>query len=272
MKVLNGTELAGYIKERQAKQVRALRQSHKIVPKLVIVQTRPNPVIDKYVGLKKAYGEDILIEVQHKLVKQDEALGLIKKLNDDNSVHGIIIQLPLEDKSKTDELVNAVAPEKDVDGLGEGAMFDPATPMAINWLLSGYNVELAGKNIVVVGRGRLVGAPLVSMWQNSGLKVTAIGRDTEDLGIALKEADVIVTAAGVSGLIKSDMIPLGAVVVDAATSSESGKIVGDVAPGVRKRSDLTITPERGGVGPLTVTALFDNVIRAARKRAGTLAN
>jgi methylenetetrahydrofolate dehydrogenase (NADP+) / methenyltetrahydrofolate cyclohydrolase len=266
---LNGAELAGYIKERQAKQVSALRQAHSTTPKLAIVQTRHDPVIDKYVGLKKAYGDDILVEVESHAPLQDEALELVKKLNQDDSVHGIIIQLPLEDTSQTDELVNAVAPEKDVDGLGKQALWDPATPMAINWLLTGYNVELRGKQIAIVGKGRLVGGPLADMWQGSNLDVTVLTKNTEDIGVELKKADIIVTAAGSPGLITSDMIPLGAVVVDAATSSESGKIVGDVAPDVRKRSDLTITPERGGVGPLTVTALFDNVIRAARKRVET---
>jgi methylenetetrahydrofolate dehydrogenase (NADP+)/methenyltetrahydrofolate cyclohydrolase len=266
MKLLNGSELAGYIKERQAKQVRALRQASGIHPKLAIIQVKDDPVIGKYVGLKKAYGEDILVDVEQHLVKQDKAPELIKKLNTDKSVHAIIIQLPLVDTSQTDELVNAVAPEKDVDGLGKEPRFDPATAMAIHWLLTGYNVELNGKNIVIVGRGRLVGAPLARMWQSSGLQVTLLGRDTPDVGVALKDAHIIVSATGVPGLIKSDMVPLGAVVVDAGTASEGGVIIGDVSPEVRERDDVTVTPIRGGVGPLTVTALFDNVIRAAREQ------
>ena len=93
-------------------------------------------------------------------VAQKEAKALLNKLSNDDSVHGIIVQLPLEDISQTEEIVNLVAPEKDVDGLGSGAKFDPATPLAILWLLAGYNVELAGKQVLLVGRGRLVGAPL----------------------------------------------------------------------------------------------------------------
>lgn len=265
MKSLNGNELAGYIKERQAKQVRALRQAHHVSPKLAIVQTIDDPVIDMYIRLKQRYGEDILVDVELHKVDQSEALETIKKLNQDETVHGIIVQLPLAEPSQTDELVNAVDPAKDVDALGEHATLDPATPMAINWLLTGYNIDLAQKKIVIVGNGRLVGAPLAKMWQNSGYDVTVADISTENIPELVKSSDIVVTAAGSPGLITSDMLRPDVVVVDAATSSEDGKIVGDVAPEVRERHDLAITPEKGGVGPLTVTALFDNVIRAAQK-------
>ena len=264
MKLLNGSELAGFIKERQAKQVRALRQAHGVFPKLAIIRTGENPVIDVYVRLKKTYGEDILIDVEVHQVPQADAREAISSLNTDPSVHGIILQLPLDDPAETDELINLVAPEKDVDALGTDSSFDAATPMAINWLLAGYNVSLPGKKIVIVGAGRLVGAPLAKMWRNSGLEITTVEEPSDELGTILREAEVIVTATGVAGLIKSDMVRPDAVLVDAGTSSEGGKIVGDVDPEVRERHDITITPEKGGVGPLTVAALFDNVIRAAR--------
>lgn len=268
MKLLNGSELAGYIKERQAKQVRALRQAHRVLPKLAIVQTIDDPVIDMYVRLKRRYGEDVLVDVELHKIDQSEAVAVIERLNADESVHGIIVQLPLAEPSQTDELVNLVKPDKDVDALGENAKLDPATPMAINWLLAGFSVELAQKKIAIVGNGRLVGAPLARMWRNSGYDVTVIDRSTENPGEVIKNSDVIVTAAGSPGMITSDMLRPGVVVVDAATASEDGKIVGDVAPDVRERHDLTITPERGGVGPLTVVALFDNVIRAATLVSG----
>jgi methylenetetrahydrofolate dehydrogenase (NADP+)/methenyltetrahydrofolate cyclohydrolase len=264
MKLLNGADLADFIKERQAKQVRGLRQAWHVQPKLAIIQTVDSPVIDTYVRLKRAYGEDILIDVELHKVTEDEAMELIPRLNVDEAVHGIIVQLPLNDTSRTDELVNAVAPDKDVDALGVSAAFDPATPMAINWLLAGYNVDLQQKKIVIVGEGRLVGAPLARMWRNSGYDITVVGEPTDELASIVKKAAVIVSATGVPSLITSDMLAPEAVVVDAGTASEDGKIVGDVAPDVRERHDLTITPARGGVGPLTICALFDNVIRAAR--------
>ena len=264
MKLLNGSELAGYIKERQAKQVRNLRQEHHVAPRLAIVQTIDDPVIDTYVRLKRHYGEDILVDVDLHKIPQDQAEETIRTLNDDPLVHGVIVQLPLAEPSQTQMLVDLVIPTKDVDALGEHATLDPATPLAINWLLAGYNVDLDSKKIVIVGNGRLVGAPLARMWRDSGYDVTVISRSTEDVSAIIKQADVIVTAAGAPGLVTSDMVKLGAVVVDAATASEDGKIVGDVAAEVRERHDLVITPEKGGVGPLTVTALFDNVIQAAR--------
>lgn len=264
MKSLNGSELASFIKERQARQVRALRQAHHVIPKLAIVQTIDNPVIDAYVALKKRYGADILVEVETYKIDQDQLLGVVERLNGDDSVHGVIIQLPLADEAATQASVDAVAPAKDVDGLGSGAILDPATPLAINWLAAGYNIELSGKRIALVGNGRLVGAPLSRMWQASGYDVTVFDEHSQDMESRLPEFDVIVTAAGVPSLIHSDLVKQGAVVIDAGTAAEHGKIVGDVAADVRQRDDVSITPEKGGVGPLTVTALFDNVIRAAQ--------
>lgn len=264
MKILDGAELAGFIKERQLKQVRALRQSWRVLPRLAIIQTTDASVIDMYVRLKQAYGADILVEVDIYKISQADLFSQIETLNADDFVHGIIIQLPLVDTSQTDTAVNAVASEKDVDGLGKGTSFTPATAMAIDWLLAGYNVALEGKVIAIVGNGRLVGAPLARLWRSFGLKVTIYDDTTADLASALRTAEIIVTATGVPSLITRDMVQPGAVVVDAGTASEHGKIVGDVSADVRELDDITITPQKGGVGPLTVAALFDNVIQAAR--------
>ncbi|HKX72945.1 MAG TPA: bifunctional 5,10-methylenetetrahydrofolate dehydrogenase/5,10-methenyltetrahydrofolate cyclohydrolase [Candidatus Saccharimonadales bacterium] len=263
MRILDGLDLASFVKERQLHQVRGLRQAHNIIPKLAIIRTSEDSRIAAYVRLKKAYGDDISVEVEEHFVPQTEALDLIKRLNADDSVTGMIVQLPLADPAHTSELLNAVAPEKDVDGLGENAILDPATPLAILWLLAGYNVEVKGKNIVVIGQGRLVGAPLTKMLRASGCTVTTVTRETDDLVAAVRSGDIIISAAGSPGLLTSAMIQPGAVVVDAGVATDKGKLVGDIAPDVRDRHDLIITPEKGGVGPLTVTALFDNVIRAA---------
>lgn len=266
MKLLNGSELASYIKERQARQVRALRQAHKIEPKLAIVLTIDNPVIDIYIKMKKKYGEDTQIDVDLYRIKQAEAAGVITRLNQDDTVHGIIVQLPLEDPAQTEEIVNLVAPEKDVDALGEKAEFDPATPMAIMWLLAGYNVELRGKKILLVGRGKLVGGPLEKLLKTSDYEVEVADRKETDLKSRTLGADVIITATGSPAILSADMVKQNAVVVDAGVASESGKTVGDISPDMYERDDLTITPAKGGVGPLTVCALFENVIQAARKR------
>lgn len=264
MKILNGSELAGFIKERQLHQSRSIRQSGGVTPRLAIVRTGDSQVTDTYLRLKKEYGEDIEVEVEVFSVANEALYEQIKVLNDDKKVHGIIIQLPLADTTQTDEAVRLVAPAKDVDGLGDNSAFVPATALAIDWLLAGYNVDLTGKKIAIVGKGRLVGAPLAKLWKSSGFDVLVCDSKTADLGAVLREADVIVTATGIPGLVTSDMIQPGATVVDAGTASENGIIVGDLAEDVRKRADISITPIRGGVGPLTVSALFDNVLQAAR--------
>ena len=267
MRSLNGKELSGFIKERQAHEVRSLRQAHGITPKLAIIQCKDDPVINTYVRLKKQYGADILIDVDIYVIPQSEIAKLLQKLNKADSIHGIIVQLPLTDTSQTEEIVSKVAPEKDVDALGNNAEFEPATPMAILWLLAGYNVDLRGKKILLLGRGKLVGKPLERMLMSEGHDVQTAGRDVKDLSSVTKQADIIISATGNPGILRSNMIKENSVVVDAGTASESGKVVGDVAPEVYERDDLTITPVKGGVGPLTVCALFENTIRAARRAA-----
>lgn len=265
MKILNGSDLAGFIKERQAKAVRGLRQAGGVSPKLAIIQCKDDPVINTYVRLKKQYGADIQVDVDVHFVEQKDIPDLLQQLNYDDSVHGIIVQLPLTDTSQTDEIVNMVAPTKDVDALGKEALFTPATPQAILWLLAGYNVELNGKRILLVGRGKLVGEPLEKMLKDSGQQVEVIDREATDLGQHTKDADVIITATGSPAILYANMIKQNAVVVDAGVASEEGKTVGDLAEDVYARDDLTITPKKGGVGPLTVCALFENVIQAARQ-------
>jgi methylenetetrahydrofolate dehydrogenase (NADP+)/methenyltetrahydrofolate cyclohydrolase len=264
MKMLNGSELAPYIKERQAAQVRRLIQADGITPKLAIVVTVENPVIDVYMRLKQRYGTDIGAEVEVHRAKQTGVKELLNTLSNDAGVTAIIVQLPLEDPSQTDEIVNLVPPQKDVDGLGSESKFDPATALSILWLLAGYNIDLVGKQVLLVGHGKLVGAPLEKLLLASGITPQIADKHTQDLKKEALQADVIITATGVHGVLQPDMIKQGAVVVDAGVASEGGKTVGDLAPEVYDRDDLTLTPLKGGVGPLTVCALFDNVIRAAQ--------
>lgn len=264
-KILSGAELAGYIKERQARQVRALRQAHQVFPKLAIIKSLGvSSVIDTYIKMKQEYADDILIETEVFELSEDEMISQIARLNSDDAVQGMIVQLPLADKSRTDEIVNLIAPAKDVDGLGLKSQFISATAEAIDWLLTGYDINLAGKAVTIVGNGRLVGAPLVKLWQSNGHEVVVLDEFSENITATLRKSDVIVSATGVSGLIKSQDIRPGTVVIDAGTTSESGKIKGDVSADVYARNDLIITPKKGGVGPLTIALLFDHLITAAR--------
>ena len=275
MRFLNGAELRDFIKERQAKQVRALRQSWRVFPKLVIFYSSKNPVTETYMRLKENYGADILVEVERREVEISKLKEEIQKANINEDIHGIIVQLPLENKNgeklsknETEAILSEISKEKDVDGLN-GGNFIPATAQAINWLLAGYNISLENKKIAVVGQGKLVGAPLSKMFEDSGVDVSKFDElNSSDMKEKLKDFDVVITAVGKPGLITSEMLKNKAVVVDAGTASENGKIKGDVEDSVRElREDLTITPIKGGVGPLTVASLIDNVIIAARKVA-----
>lgn len=259
MKELNGKELADFIKERQVHVVRSMSQK----PTLLIIRDSDNPVITKYVNLKIKYGEDIGVNViDFRANSTAEIREKILAANADKNINGIIVQLPILEKDQTEEITNLIAPEKDVDGLSANGKFDSATATAINWLLAGYDIDLKNTRIAIVGRGKLVGAPILKMWQSSGYNVSLFHR-----GDALDELvnyDVIVTATGVPGLITSEMVKPGAVIVDAGTASEDGVLKGDVKEDVRARTDLkAITPKLGGVGPLTVTCLFEHVIEAA---------
>ena len=264
---LSGRELAGFVKERQAHLVRSL-SGREITPKLLILRDSDNPVITKYVMLKQKYGEDIGVEVEDFVAQNLEELKTkIIEANHDKTISGMIVQLPLKtaDKDATDEVVSLIAPKKDVDGLSGHGKFDSATATAINWLLAGYDIELDNAKIALVGRGRLVGAPLYRILTNSGKTVEMFhrGSNLEDL----KNFDIVITATGVPHLIKSAYIKPGAVVVDAGTASEKGVLMGDVDEAVRAREDLkAITPKLGGVGPLTVSVLFENVIFAAQNQ------
>lgn len=282
MKILNGAELAGYIKENQAHQVRSL-QAKGIQPRLVIIRDNDQPVIAKYVNLKQRYGSDIGVIVEDWLV--DNVPEAIRRANKDKDVHGIIVQLPLKDISLTDSVVEKISSEKDVDGLAtdihlvnnakndyssgdilseeKKPCFESATATAINWLIAGYDIKMDGRKIAIVGHGRLVGTPLERMWKDSGYDVHIFDKG-DDLA-ELRDFDIIVSATGVPHLIKDEMVRPGAVVVDAGTASEGGVLVGDIEDAVRERNDLTaITPKVGGVGPLTVAALFEHVLRSAQ--------
>lgn len=266
MKILDGRELAGFIKERQAAEVRSIIGSSGRAPKLLIIRDSDNPVITKYVGLKVRYGEDIGVEVEDFFAKSiEDVRARILEANEDPAISGMIVQLPLTDAAQTDEIVSLISPSKDVDGLsGDSSKFDSATATAITWLLSGYDISLKPPaRIALVGRGRLVGGPLSRMFSSSGYDFEVFGRDS-DL-TKLKRCDIIITATGEPHLISDDLISEGTVVVDAGTASEDGVLVGDVDDAVRERKDLrAITPRVGGVGPLTVSVLFENVLRAAR--------
>ena len=261
-KILDGRELAGFIKERQASVVRGMAQAAGRKPCLLIIRDSDNPVILKYVRLKIQYGEDIGVKViDYKASSTEDIRTRILEANEDDAIDGMILQLPIVEKERTDELTDLIEPSKDVDGLGSKAKYDSATATAILWLLSGYDISLTGRKVALVGRGKLVGAPLLKIFSQSGVEAEMFHRGS-DL-TKLKDFDIIISATGKPGLILDEYVAPGAVVVDAGTASEGGVLKGDVADAVRERKDLAaITPSVGGVGPLTITCLFEHLIQA----------
>lgn len=267
MKYIYGTDLSLYVKERQAKQVRALRQAHHTIPKLMIVMSQnATQAIRTYVEMKRRYAADILIDVEIREANQETVFEVLDKANSDEAVHGIIVQLPFGDESKLQAVLDKIAPQKDVDGLGARAEFMSATAQAIDWLLAGNSISLEDKKIAVVGRGRLVGGPLGQMWRERGLDVTVLDKTTTDNDATLKASKLIVSGTGSPGILHNANVMPGSIVVDAGTASEAGVIMGDAAAELYERSDLIMTPKKGGVGPLTVTVMFDHVILAAQRQ------
>jgi methylenetetrahydrofolate dehydrogenase (NADP+)/methenyltetrahydrofolate cyclohydrolase len=230
-----------------------------VKPRLAIIRSEDNLAGDRYLKMKRQYGEDIGAIVDLYVENSQTILERIHSLNADPEVTGVIIQLPLTDQAITDRALASVALEKDVDGLAPASTFEPATPKSALWLLAAYNVDIKGR-VVVVGQGRLVGKPLADQLEASGHEVVRCDINTRDLASETRQADIIFTATGQKHLIKPDMVKHGAVLVDA------GAPLPEFDPALYERDDLTITPNPGGVGPMTVSSLFDNLIIAASKK------
>lgn len=253
MKLLTGRDIADFITQRHTTMVAAMDPQ----PRLAIIRSQDNEAGDLYLKMKRKYGEAIGVAVDLFVETSDTILERIDTLNRDPGVTGIIIQLPLSDSSITNRALAAVALEKDVDGLAPGTSFEAATPKAALWLLAAHNVDLKGR-IVVVGKGRLVGQPLADRLEASGHDVVRCDAHTKNLAAEIFQADIIFTSTGHPHLIKPSMVKPGAVIID------TGSPLSELDPALYSRDDLTITPNPGGVGPMTVVSLFDNLIIAAQ--------
>ncbi len=261
-KELIGSDIAGFVKERQGSSVRSLG----VQPSLAIVRTNKALVTDVFLRIKQKYAEDIGALIELVETSDDLLPSVIHSLNARPDVNGIVIQLPLNDPKFTESVLSLVSPKKDIDGLGKNPIYDPATPTAILWLLASYNIDLRGKKVLVIGQGRLVGAPLTKMLLDSGVDVATADDTNTNLRELCLSSQIIISATGQPGLITSEMVPVDAIVIDAGTATDNGEVVGDVSDEVRERPDVTITPKKGGVGPLTVSALFENLLKAVRSQ------
>jgi len=283
-RIIDGRALASRVRSRIAEDVARLRAEHDVVPGLAAVLVGEDPASQTYVGMKHRATEAAGMRSQQHLLaastSQAELLACIDRLNADDTVDGILVQLPLPSHLDAREVQRRVAPEKDVDALnpvtagllanGEPT-FLACTPAGVLALLDDAGVECAGAEVVIVGRSTLVGRPLSIMLTLKGrdATVTVAHSRTRDLGEVCRRAEILIIAAGQRGLVTADMIRPGAVVIDVGTNrTEDGRLVGDVDFDAVSEVAGAITPVPGGVGPMTVTMLLENTLSAARRRRG----
>jgi methylenetetrahydrofolate dehydrogenase (NADP+) / methenyltetrahydrofolate cyclohydrolase len=283
-RTIDGRALANRVRARITDEVARLTADHGVVPGLAAVLVGEDPASQTYVGMKHRATEAAGMRSQQHLLPTDttqaDLLALIDRLNADETVDGILVQLPLPEGLDAREVQRRVAPEKDVDALnpvtagllanGEPT-FLACTPAGVLELLDEAGVECAGAEVVIVGRSTLVGRPLSIMLTLKGrdATVTLAHSRTRDLGEVCRRAEVLIVATGQRGLVTADMVRPGAVVIDVGTNrTEDGRLVGDVDFDAVAAVAGAITPVPGGVGPMTVTMLLQNTLTAAKRRRG----
>jgi len=283
-RVIDGKALAAEVRERIAADVAALTEEHGIVPGLAAVLVGDDPASEVYVGMKHRASEAAGMHSRQLRLPadsaQEELEQVVRELNEDDAIDGILVQLPLPDHLDPQPIQELILPAKDVDALnpytaGRLAVGDPTflscTPYGVLEILDHAGVETAGANVVIVGRSNLVGRPLSVMLTLKGrdATVTLAHSRTKDLPAVCRGADVLVAAVGVAGLITAEYVSPGTIVIDVGTNrNDEGKLVGDVAYDEVAEVADAITPVPGGVGPMTVTMLLQNTLEAARARRG----
>jgi methylenetetrahydrofolate dehydrogenase (NADP+)/methenyltetrahydrofolate cyclohydrolase len=278
--VIDGRAIAAQVLRELAQRAAALKQRG-ATPGLAFVRVGDDPASKVYVGRKeKACAELGLFSETHVLpekTSETELLALISKLNSDPRLHGILVQAPLPKHIRESKIFSAVSPEKDVDGfhpvnvgklmLGDATGFRPCTPAGIVELLVRSNVKTDGAEVVVLGRGNIVGKPMAAMLcqkgKNANATVTICHSATRDIAAHCRHADILIAAMGVAEFVKADMVKLGATVIDVGVNRVNGKLVGDVDFAAVQKIAGKITPNPGGVGPMTIAMLMQNTVRAA---------
>lgn len=274
-KIIDGKKLAQETADELTMQVAELTASG-ITPKLVIVGSNPDKRSLVYIRMKQKRAEKIGIETEFVDIADKstgEQIQFVTQLNSDKNVHGIILQLPLQGWADPQELLNCIAPSKDVDGLTNTSqndlaeckpVFVPATPLAVMEILRRNNVVIEGKTATVIGRSKLVGEPLKYLLEQAGARVLVGHRQVKDLSELTIRSDIVIAAAGKPGIVTGEMVQDGAVVIDIGITEVDSKLKGDVDfDSVSNKAGL-ITPVPGGVGPMTVVMLLQNVVTAAK--------
>jgi len=289
--IISGKEIAGNIREELKQEIAELKEKHNLVPGLATVLVGEDPASQSYVGGKEKASIELGIHSERldlpEKTSQDELMALVDRLNKDPKIHGILVQLPLPKHLNETEVLYAINPKKDVDGfhpvnvgklmIGEPDYL-PCTPHGIQQLLIRSGVKIEGAEVVIVGRSNIVGKPVANILlqkkAGANATVTVCHTGTRDISFHTRRADILIVAAGRPNAVTADMVKEGVVVIDVGVNrigkTAEGKaiLVGDVDfEGVKEKASA-ITPVPGGVGPMTITMLMLNTVRAAKLAAG----
>jgi methylenetetrahydrofolate dehydrogenase (NADP+) / methenyltetrahydrofolate cyclohydrolase len=290
-KLINGNEIAQQIREELKKETAQLKEKNNVVPGLVTILVGENPASVSYATAKQKTSKELgfysIQDSQPATIKEEELLKLIEKYNKDPKIHGILVQLPLPKHINETRILYAIDPKKDVDGfhpvnvgklmIGE-ADYLPCTPAGIQQLLIRTGAKIDGAEVVVVGRSNIVGKPIANILlqkqKGANATVTICHTGTKDMAFHTKRADILIVAAGKPKAVTADMVKQGAVVIDVGvnrigmTPEGKAKLCGDVDfDGVKEKASA-ITPVPGGVGPMTITMLMMNTVKAAKLASG----
>ena len=299
-KLIKGTEIREKILEEIIAEVAEIKEKHGVVPGLVTILVGESPASISYVTLKiktaHRCGFNEIQDSQSEDLSEEVLLGLIDKYNKDDAINGILVQLPLPKQINEKKVLNAIDPDKDVDGFhpvnvgrlmigGDEVKFPPCTPAGIQEMIVRAGVETSGAEVVVVGRSNIVGKPIANMMFQKGpganSTVTVVHTRTKDLAAHCQRADILIVAAGVPGLVKPEWIKPGACVIDVGVnrigekiSEKTGKKIailsGDVDFDAAKEIAGYITPVPGGVGPMTITMLMKNTLKSLKFKLGII--
>ncbi len=281
-RIIDGREIAAEVRAEIKSEISLLKEKSGVTPGLAVVLVGDDPASRVYVRNKGKACEEVGIRsFQHTLpadTGEEDLLALIKELNGSKEVNGILVQLPLPSHINEETVLEAVSPQKDVDGfhpynigrlmIGR-PLLQPCTPYGVMRMLESTGVDLTGKEAVVVGRSNIVGKPMALMLLHRNATVTICHSKTRDIAQKVRSADIIIAAVGRAGFVKGEWVKDGAVVIDVGINrTADGKLVGDVEfEGASRRASF-ITPVPGGVGPMTIAMLLKNTVEAAKRASG----
>ncbi|MDU9417343.1 bifunctional methylenetetrahydrofolate dehydrogenase/methenyltetrahydrofolate cyclohydrolase FolD [Staphylococcus lloydii] len=278
-KILDGKQIAQDYRQKLKEEVESLKEQG-FTPKLSVILVGNDGASQSYVNSKKKAAEKLgmISEIVHldESTSEEEVLNELKRLNEDDSVSGILVQVPLPKQVSEQKIIESINPDKDVDGFHptnigklyiDEQTFVPCTPLGIMELLNHADIDIEGKEAVIIGRSHIVGQPIYKLLLQKNATVTIMHSKTKDMHSHLKNADIIVSAVGQPGIVSKDDVKEGAVVIDVGnTPDENGKLKGDVDYDDVKEIAGAITPVPGGVGPMTITMVLNNTLLAEKMR------